>query len=347
MSETWNADLQDILSDTNIPWNLLKNSTILITGATGLIGSALAHALIAANKHHHLSLQLIFCGRNKIKGEELFLECKNTTFICGDIRNPKLFATITDNIDFIFHCAAVTKSADMVSNPVDVMTTSVNGTHNLLKLARIRNCCSFVYVSSMEVYGQNLSGIVTEKDLGFLDFLNPRSSYPESKRFCEMLCVSYTKQYNMPIKIARLAQTFGAGTSINDTRVFAQFARSKINGENIILHTEGLSRGNYCYTADAIRGLITLLLKGNDGEIYNISNPATSMTIREMAELVATKIGDSKGSVIINIPHDAEKLGYAPITKYKLSADKISALGWLPKYGLTEMYQRLIDDWRN
>jgi nucleoside-diphosphate-sugar epimerase len=345
MSKVLMADIHDTASDVSIPWNGLKNSTVLVTGATGLIGGALIRTLSTASKHNNLNLRIIACGRNKKKSENLRLK-SDIEFICGDIRRSEVFSDIADKIDLIFHCAAITKSADMVENPVDVITTSVDGTRNMLELARDKQCKGFVYLSSIEVYGQIDKSEVCENDLGYLDLTSPRSSYPESKRFCEMMCVAYATQHNVPVKIARLAQTFGAGTPKDDTRVFGQFARSAINSQNIILHTEGKSRGNYCYTSDTMRGLLTILLKGNDGEVYNIANPEASATIREMADKVADDICGGKIKVVVNVPEDAAKLGYAPKVGYRLNVDKLKALGWSPKYELVEMYNRLITDWR-
>jgi nucleoside-diphosphate-sugar epimerase len=216
----------------------------------------------------------------------------------------------------------------------------------MLEMARERQCKGFVYLSSMEIYGRTALREVSESDLGYLDLSSPRSSYPESKRGCEMLCAAYAAQYGVPVKIARLAQTFGAGTPENDTRVYAQFARSALAGESIELHTEGNSRGNYCDIADAVRGLLAVLLKGKDGEAYNIANPAASATIREMAELVANEVCGGKIGVVVNVPEDMEKRGYAPDAGYTLNADKLKALGWSPKYGLDRMYRRMLADWR-
>jgi len=347
MSEVIRADVYDIISDKNIPWNELRDSTVLVTGATGLIGGALVRALASANAEYNLNLRLIGHGRNRDKGEAIAQEF-DLEFFGGDIRRPSLIADVTDRLDYIFHCAAITKSSDMVAKPAEVITTMVDGTRNMLELSRKKLCRSFVYLSSMEIYGRIEKRELNERDVGWLDLSNPRSSYPESKRFCETLCVEQAAQRGFPVKIARLALTFGAGApnDENDMRVANQFARKALANEDIELHTMGNSIANCCYISDAVRGLLTVLLKGKNGEAYNVVNTSASATIREMAELVADEVCGGRIKVVVNVPEDIQKRGYAPDVGYTLNADKLKALGWVPKYGLGEMYKRMLADWQ-
>lgn len=344
LSQVLLEDVEHIIADGNIPWGDMRGSTVLVTGATGMIGSALIRALCAADKKHMLDIRIFASGRDREKGKVL-VDTYGVKFFEHDIRTPLL---LDDCIDYILHCAAITKSSDMVKSPVNVIETSVNGTMNILSLAREKQVKSIVYLSSMEAYGitdPKLSAI-HENDLGYIDLKNPRSCYPESKRICESLCSCYFSQYGIPVKIARLAQTFGAGSAKDDPRVFAQFARSVIAGEDIVLHTEGKSCGNYCYISDAVRGLLLLLLKGENGEAYNIANPDASVTIREMAGIVAEKVCGGAVSVILRVPPDIAMRGYAPDGAMRMSADKINKLGWKPKYSLADMYNRMIADWQ-
>jgi nucleoside-diphosphate-sugar epimerase len=348
MSSVLKADISDILSDANIPWEELKGGTVLITGATGLVGGLLARALSAASAEHKLSLRLIAHGRDVGKGNALAQEC-GLEFTCGDIRNPPLLAGIqADRLDYVFHCAAITKSADMLAKPVDVIETEVEGTKNVLELAKAKCCKSLVYLSSMEAYGQTGMGEVTERDLGYLDISSPRSSYPQSKRLSETMCVAYAAQFGLPVKIARLARSFGAGApnDPSDMRVATQFARKALAGEDIELHRTGASIANCCYTADAVRGLLTILLKGVGGHVYNVSNPCASATIRQMAELVAEKVCGGKIKVKIKVPEDIEVRGYAPDVGYVMNVEKLKALGWVPKNGMGEMFGRMMTDWQ-
>ena len=348
MSRILKEDVERIISDSNIPWNDLRNSAVLITGATGLIGNILVNALSAANRKYKLNIRIIAHGRNALKGKTLSLQY-GVEFIAGDICESLPISLVTDRVDYIFHCAAITKSADMVAKSVEVINISIDGTRNVLELARKMKSKSIVFLSSMEVYGQTELKQVYESDLGYLDLTNPRSSYPESKRLCENMCACYWSQFGVKVKVARLARTFGAGTPNDDfdMRVAMQFARKAILREDIELHTIGNSLANCCYTADAISGLLILLLKGKNGEAYNIVNSKASVSIRQMADIIAKEICGGNINVIIKVPNDVKKLGYAPDVGFVLNSDKIEQLGWRPQYGIVEMYKRMIADWQN
>jgi nucleoside-diphosphate-sugar epimerase len=337
-------DLEEIASDALIPWRELKNSSVLVTGATGLIGSMLVMALSEASCRHGLDVRILAFGRDFEHAKNL-LDMNGVSFFSRDIRDP---LKIDDPADYIFHCASMTKSRDMISDPAGVIKTSLCGTQNILDLAVEKRVKSMVYLSSMEVYGITDPGLefVTEDIQGFIDLKSPRSCYPMSKRMCECMCSCWHAQYGVPVKTARLAQTFGAGTPKTDSRVFAQFARSAENRENIVLHTDGKSRGNYCHTVDAVRALLVILLKGADGETYNIANPEASVTIREMAELVANRVCGGKISMAAEESPDIQNRGYAPHTAARLSAEKLEKLGWKPRYGLEDMYRGMMEDWK-
>lgn len=332
----------EYIANSSLNFNKLKNKSILITGATGLVGSLLVKSLIYSNDKNALNLTILPLVRNKEKAEQIFgklLEKECVELITGDI-NSKL--SILQKVDFIIHGAAVTTSKIMISKPVEVVLTALNGTINLLELAKEKKVESMVYLSSMEMYGSfdnNL--VVEEKDLGYINPLEVRSNYPESKRMCENICIDYLSEYDIPVKIARLAQTFGAGILPGENRVFAQFARSVINKENIVLHTAGKSEGNYCYTRDCVVGVLTILLEGSNGEAYNICNEDTHTTIGNMAKMVADKVANGEITVIYDIPTE-NTFGYAKDTRMKLSSNKLRNLGWKPSVGLEEAYIRLI-----
>lgn len=326
------------------------SSKFLITGATGLIGSLCIKAIIEYNRKYDTPISVTALARNEEKVKAIFADefgnkghIEKVNFIYQDISE-----SIADsvNCDYIIHTANSTTSKFFMTNPVEVIESIYTGTKRILDFGVHKKVKGIVYLSSMEVFGRvDSDERIAEEQLGYIDIQNIRSCYSEGKRLAELLCKSYVSEYNLPVKIARLAQTFGAGVLKNENRVFAQFAKSAINGEDIVLHTKGESVGNYCYTKDVISALLLLLKKGEPGEAYTVVNEETTRTIAEMAKMVADKFSGGKSKVVFDIPKD-NLYGYAPMTKMKLSSSKLSALGWRATVNLEEMYRRMLPDVR-
>ena len=324
-------DLQKFVQDFSFIEEI-SDKTILITGATGLIGSLLVKSLLKINRTHKTGIKVIGVARDKNKR----FETDKVNWIIQDIKEP-LPANLKAN--YLFHCAGATSSKFMIQHPVDVLETMFIGTEQVLRFSKDSRVESIVYLSSIESYGSFSSDKeIDENESGYINPLNARSCYPIGKKAAESLCYSYFSEYDVPVKIARLTQTFGPGIKEDDNRVFAQFARNAINKEPIILHTEGGSSKSYCYTLDALNALFYILLRGNNGEAYNIANPETYISVKEMANMVSSKFAGS--SVKIKKEEDQ---GYAPETKTRLKVDKLLQLGWAPSFKLEEMYSHLID----
>lgn len=336
-------DLQRVAS-ASLPYGTWKNKTFFITGATGLIGSLAIKALLHISKTYDLNLHIIAVARNPQKVASVFSDIADTqalSFLYADLHASQICCD--KPIDYIIHAAAVTTSKLLVSEPVESCKISLNGTMAILDLAVQKKVSRMVYLSSMEVYGVlSESKDVFEDDLGYVDLHAVRSCYPESKRMCECLCTAYAKKYGLPVCAIRLAQTFGAGVSPSDNRVFAQFAKSAIAGTDIVLHTDGSSEGNYIYTTDALLAIFQLLFDGKAGESYNAANEACHTTILDMAKLVSHNICNNHIRVVIDLPEDVSAMGYAPKTKLRLRSDKLRALGWQPEVDLETAYRRLI-----
>lgn len=240
-----------------------ENSRVLITGATGLIGSLCVKAFLKSGDIHVIGL-----ARNSDKVKSMFPEDKNLSFVYQDIISP-----LSDEIecDYIVHTANSTTSKYFMTNPVEVIESIYTGTKQVLNYALKHKVKGIVYLSSMEVFGEvHTEARLSEEQLGYLDIQNIRSCYSESKRLAELLCKSYAEEYGLPVCVARLAQTFGAGIPKSENRVFAQFARSSVMGRNIVLHTNGQSMGNYCYTTDVIKALILLLKEGKKERLIQL-----------------------------------------------------------------------------
>ncbi len=342
---------QDLLevAQREIPYERLSGGSILVTGATGLVGSIMVRTLACVNRIHKLNMKIVPLVRSIDKAQELFgelLQRPDIRALCCDVTTP---LHVEEPVDFIIHGASVTASRYFVTHPVETIDVAIKGTENMLALAREKKIKSMVYLSSMEAFGITDPSLkrVCEEDLGYIDVTNVRSSYSEGKRICELLCAAYASQYGVPVKTARLAQTFGAGVSPNEGRVFAQFIKSAMAGEDIVLHTTGESYGNYCYTADAVAAILTILLKGEHSNVYTVVNPATTMQIREMAQMVAENFSNGRSKVVFDIPKDALTYGYAPDVTMHLCADKLMALGWEPIRDLPQMYRRMRDSWES
>lgn len=315
-------------------------NTYLITGATGYIGSMLIKHLRQSDR----DCQITALVRNSQKAQEMFPA--GVTILQADLSDRTAMRDLKINCSFLIHCASITKSAEMASHPVEVTESIVNVTQNVLALARRCGVKSMVYLSSMEVYGDidcPDGHRVTETEAGNIETLQTRSCYPLGKRMAENICYSYYKEYGLPVKIARLAQTFGRGVRPEENRVFAQFARAAKVGKDIILHTAGTSMGNYCGIDDAVSGILMILARGRDGEAYNVVNEENTMTIREMAILVADQVAEKKIQILYDIPDDG-RYGYAADTRLKLSGEKLLGLGWKPKENMVQMYFGVLED---
>ena len=205
-----------------------------------------------------------------------------------------------------------------------------------------------VYLSTMEVYGVNKThDKVDEEHESYLNTMNARNSYPESKRLCENLCASYYSEYNVPVNVLRLTQTFGPGIKENDNRVFAQFIRASIEKKDIVLLTEGKTYRNYLYLADAVTAILTVILSEKCGEAYNVANEETYCSIKEMAELVASDISNKEIKVIFNFDDKRDTKIFMPQMCMNLDIEKLKNIGWKSSYNLKTMYKRTIFSIKN
>lgn len=344
MNRIETEDLHNILKDTAVDWHAFSGKTVVVTGATGLIGSALVRTLLSCS-----SAKVIAAVRNCERAHTMFADSlasgRALEIILWTAEQP---LSVSGPVDYIFHCASQTSSSGFIQTPVETIRTAYMGAEHVLQAAKENDACRVIFLSTMEVYGTPQDDEkITESYVGRIDPLTVRNCYPESKRLCENLCVSYAREYGISVSIARLTQTFGPGVSSSDGRVFAEFARCVLEGKDIVLHTKGGTKRNYLYTADAVLALLIIAQKGKSGEAYNVANEATYCTILEMAELVAENLGNGKVTVRIELGKDAALFGYASVLHMNLDTTKLRALGWTPRVGLLEMYRRMISAFGN
>lgn len=320
------------------------NKTFVISGATGLIGSLLIKALLCCNDTYGANNTIIALARSEEKAKALFASAydrADVQWVYQDIAMP---LPAFEKVDYIVHTANSTASKYFITNPVETIDSIYAGSKNILELAKQHPESVTVYLSSMEVFGvvEASEERVREKQLGYLDLTSVRSCYSEGKRLVECMIKAYAEEYGVNVKIARLAQTFGAGILPGENRVFAQFAKSALQGQDIVLHTKGDSFGNYCYTRDALNAILLLLTAGENGEAYTVVNESSTMTIADMAALVAKTLGGGKSKVVFDIPQ-GNVFGYAPKTQLRLSSEKLNALGWQAEVSMEESYTRMVE----
>ena len=225
------------------------------------------------------------------------------------------------------------------------MKANILGVANLMDYGLAHNMKRMLFVSTGEVYGEGDGRVFTEDYSGYVDCTKPRSCYPSSKRAAETLCVSYADEYGADVVIARPCHTYGPHFTEQDNRVYAQFIRNVLHGEDIIMKSTGEQFRSWCYVVDCVSALLHILLKGESKNAYNIADPESNISIRELAEIIA-QMGNRR--VIIEVPDEEEKKGYNVVTKSVFSTEKLMSIGWAPlmhiRDGLNNTINELKDD---
>lgn len=305
-----------------LPWEKLSRCNILITGATGMIGSCLVDILMnRPNKEYHVYAS----GRNEERAHNRFAEYADDPcfhFIKYDVITPMVCDV---NFQYIIHAASNASPNFFVVKPVEVIKSNIYGVSNLMDYGIQHNLKRLLYVSSGEVYGEGDGCVFTEDYSGYVDCIKPRSCYPSSKRTAETLCVSYGIEYGIETVIARPSHVYGPNFTESDNRVYAQFIRNVLKGENVVVKSTGSQFRSWCYVVDCASALLYILLKGENGNAYNIADESSNISIRELAEMIAS-IGGKK--TVFDLPSDIEKAGYNVVSKSVLSIKKIQELGW-------------------
>jgi dTDP-glucose 4,6-dehydratase len=332
-----NKEIQEIIQAVSFIKNF-EDQTILITGATGLIGSAVVETIKLFNESASKPIKQVLLVRDIARASSKLGENEYIRYIQGSIES---LPSIEAEIDYILHGASPTSSKNFIEKPVDVLKAGLLGSFNMLELAKAKQVKKIIFFSSMEVYGTLQTFEAKETDYGLIDWIAIRSSYIEAKRASENIFLSYHSQHGVPSVVARLPQILTSNFDANDNRVYAQFIRAVKNDQDIVLKTKGETVRNYCYLTDAITGLLTLLSKGESGEIYNIANEETACSIKEMAELII-ELSKTYSQPVFDIQEDPTKLGYLPTVKIKLMSEKLQNLGWRPQIGLKEAFLRML-----
>lgn len=331
----------EIIMNNPIDWEMFRNKTILVTGATGRLGMYIVEALNKADIDWNLNLDIIALARSEEKLQKVFgqeLKLPNIHTLVQDITEPIKW---DGDVDFIFHTAGAASPMDFSTAPIDTLWGHVKGTRNVLELAKKNRTKKILYVSTVETYGEWKSEEeIKEEDMGPMRCDNARACYPEAKRLCETMLACYKAQYGLDYVGVRLCHTFGPGISLEDGRAFAEFIGNVIDGKDIVLQSDGSAARTYTYVADAIGAMLIAFTKGKDG-YYNIANLDNLISIRDLAELIASLDPKNKCKVVFS--DTAGKLKYLPFKLGIMNADRIMEIGWKPQVGLKEAFQYTLD----
>jgi len=341
----YQEDLHLIAAFPAVSWECLQDSSILLSGATGMIGSLLVDAILYKDG---LNCKVIALGRNEEKARKRFGHCWDSPFfqfVECDVNKAETMPTDI-KADYVLHLASNTHPVAYATDPIGTITANIIGTQNMLDLAVRCGAKRFLFASSNEVYGENRGDteLFDESYCGYIDCNTLRAGYPESKRCGEALCQAYKKQKGMDVVIARLTRSFGPTLQLTDTKALTQFLKNGLNKENIVLKSAGTQYYSYTYAADAVTGLLTVLTKGESGEAYNVADQSCDIQLRDLAKMIANLSGTE---VIFDLPNETEAAGFSKATKARLDGSKLKALGWGISYDLKAGIERTLKGLEN
>lgn len=337
--------LEDVnyVAGLKLPWEKLQSRSILLSGATGLIGSFLIDVILEKNVVEDLNCTVYALGRNEQKAKERFSkysEDHHLIFIPYDVKLPFIRNDI-GTVDYVLHLASNTHPLQYATDPIGTITTNIIGLQNMLDFAVAHNATRFAFASSNEIYGENRGDVefFDENYCGYINSNTMRAGYPESKRCGEALCQAYKAQKDLDCVILRFTRSYGPTMLMTDSKAISQFIKNGIAGEDIVLKSVGTQYYSYQYVADSVSGLLTVLLCGRNGEAYNIAEEHSDIMLKDLAVIIA---GMNGKRVVFDIPDAVEAAGYSTATKARLDGHKVQALGWSPKYDIKSGMERTI-----
>lgn len=336
-------DCEDLYNEKNIDWTRLDHTSILITGACGMLPAYMVWMLIYLNEYRDFHIQILALSRSMARAKDVFGEYAGRGYfklVLADVTEP---FEVEEELDYIVHAASTSCSQYFGADPVGVIMPNVLGTYRTLEIAKEKGVKGYLYFSSSEIYGKIEKEVIDEKDCGYLDSMELRNCYGESKRLGENMCKAYSHQYGVPATVVRPAQTFGPTVNLEkDKRVHSGFVLNILNNEDLLLKSDGLASRNFCYLYDAALGYFKVMLDGEAGEAYNVSNPACHSTIRGLAELLV-KTFPEKNLKTAYASHDDVYLENPYKKQSILSVDKLKGLGWEPRISLGEGFRRTVE----
>lgn len=323
-SKTYIDDIKRNYQGINIEF--FSKSKFLISGSTGLICSYLIDSLLLS-KEFHGEIYAITTNLEKAqKRFSNFYTDHRLKFLVQDIKDP---INLSTKVDYVIHGASYTDPLGYSKHPIDTMLINICGTKNMLDYAYASNA-KFMFLSSCEIYGTSSKEILNELDYGFIDSMEVRSCYNESKKASETLSVSYSVEKNVFIIVPRFSRCFGPTMRIDDTKALSQFIRKGLANEDIVLKSEGKQEFSYIYVSDAVSAIFFLLENGQNREAYNVTNREIK-SLRNLAQYVADI---ANTHVVFDFADDFKGTGYSKAQKAIQDIAKIEQLKWSPSISI-------------
>ncbi len=320
----------------NFPyWDKLAGRAILISGASGMLGSLLVDAVMIWNKGRpsQEKCNLIGLVRNRAKAEARFAPWLNVKGFCcmqHDICEP--LPELERVPDYWIHAASTTHPAAYSTEPINTIMSNVLGTKNMLdKVSELGG--RLLLLSSVEIYGENRGDVerFTEDYCGYINCNTLRAGYPEAKRVSEAMCQAYIAERGADAVIIRLPRCYGPTMQMTDTKAVAQFIKNAVRGENIVLKSEGKQLYSYAHAVDAVSGILWVILDGKTGEAYNLADEESDIMLKDLAQISADSAGTK---VVFDLPDEIEKRGFSKAQKALLDGGKLKKLGWRPGFSI-------------
>lgn len=334
MQDFYRKKLNNIIN-SSLPLEKLEGKTLMISGATGMVGKCLLDILTLYNENAQRPIKVVALSRNEAFAKERLFDIWEKDFfyyVSGDVNQ---MIPECGNVDFVIHAASNTHPLQYSQDSIGTITSNIIGTKNLLDYAVTHGAEQFCFISSVEIYGENRGdvGRFAEDYLGYLDCNTLRAGYPESKRVGESLCNAYRQTHHLDFTIPRLSRVYGPTMLLSDSKAIAQFIKKAAAGEDIVLKSEGNQKYSYTFVTDAVSGILYTMLCGISGQAYNIADRASDITLKELATILTEYAGSR---MIFELPSVKEKQGYSTATKAMLDASKLEKLGWTPKVHMKE-----------
>ncbi len=323
-------------------WERFRNKTVLVSGANGFLPAYLVETFLGLDPS--MNTTVIALVRNQEKALARFSKYtgdERLKIVVHDVSEP---FSLNVPVDFIIHAASQASPKYFGVDPVGTLSANVLGTINLIKVAKENNVESFLFFSSGEVYGEvkPVDFPIKETAYGYLDCTKVRACYGESKRMGENICVSYHAQYGVNAKIVRPFHTYGPGMALDDGRVFADLVANIVRKEDIVLKSDGSAIRAFCYLTDAVLGFLTILIKGENGQAYNVGNPDEEHSILELANILIDLYKEYGLKIVMTNPNQGNSYLKSPISRNSPNIDKVKLLGWVPKVTVQDGFKRTI-----